>query len=127
MPGIVGIVSHQFNLEGERLVNFMVDSMRHEDSYQCGTHFVPEMGIYVGWVAQEGSFAAGQVFLNERKDIALLFSGECFIDSETRAALKAKGHNVGTALGDAVVHLYEEEGEEQFFQQLNGLFSGLLI
>jgi asparagine synthase (glutamine-hydrolysing) len=127
MPGIVGLVSHEFNLEGKRLVNSMVDSMRHEGSYQCGTHFVPEMGIYVGWVAQEGSFAAGQVFLNERKDIALLFSGECFIDSETRAALKAKGHNVGTALGDAVVHLYEEEGEEQFFQQLNGLFSGLLI
>jgi asparagine synthase (glutamine-hydrolysing) len=33
---------------------------------------------------------------------------------------------VGSRPGDWLVHLYEEEGD-QFFQKLNGLFSGLLI
>jgi len=84
------------------------------------------MGLYSGWVAHENSFAAGQVFFNEQRDIALLFSGECYVDSETRAKLKRKRHELGRAEGSWVVHFYEEEGD-QFFERLNGLFSGLLI
>src|SRR5713101_5119599 len=84
------------------------------------------MGIYAGWVAHEDSFAAGQVFFNERKDIALLFSGECFVDPETGAELKRKGHELGEAAGSWLVHFYEEQGD-RFFEKLNGLFSGLLI
>ena len=45
---------------------------------------VPEMGIYCGWVAHENSFASDQVFLSRQHDVALIFSGECFLDSETR-------------------------------------------
>jgi asparagine synthase (glutamine-hydrolysing) len=104
----------------------MVASMEHEPFYDSGAYFVPEMGVYGGWVAHEDSFAAGQVFLNERKDIALLFSGECFVDPETRTELNRKGHELGEAAGSWMVHLYEEEGD-RFFEKLNGLFSGLLI
>jgi asparagine synthase (glutamine-hydrolysing) len=86
----------------------------------------PEMGVYAGWISLEKSFAAGQVFFNERKDIALLFSGECFVDPETRAELNRKGHELGEAAGNWLVHLYEEQGD-RFFEKLNGLFSGLLI
>jgi asparagine synthase (glutamine-hydrolysing) len=100
--------------------------MEHEPFYDSGIHFVPEMGIYAGWVAQENSFAARQVFFNERKDVALLFSGECFVDPEARAELKHKGHEFGGAAGDSLVHLYEEQND-RFFEKLNGLFSGLLI
>jgi asparagine synthase (glutamine-hydrolysing) len=84
------------------------------------------MGIYAGWIAHEDSFAAGQVFFNEQRDIALLLSGECFAGPETCAKLKQSGHELGKAAGSWLVHFYEEEGD-QFFEKLNGLFSGLLI
>jgi asparagine synthase (glutamine-hydrolysing) len=104
----------------------MVGSMEHEAFYASGTYAAPEIGVYCGWVAHENSFAAGQIFFNERKDIALLFSGECFVDPETRAELKRKGHALAEAAGSWMIHLYEEQGD-RFFAKLNGLFSGLLI
>jgi asparagine synthase (glutamine-hydrolysing) len=104
----------------------MVGSMKHESFYVSGRYRAEEMGVYCGWVAHDKSFAASQVFLNEQKDVALIFSGECFVDNEIRADLKQKGHRLEKNKGDCLVHLYEEEGD-QFFEKLNGLFSGLLI
>ena len=77
MPGIAGIISSQQTADCERLVNAMIASMRNEIFYVGGTHSVPGMGIYVGWVAHKNSFAASQVFLNEQDDIALIVAGEC--------------------------------------------------
>ncbi len=65
----------------------MSASMEHEHFYASGMYAAPEMGVYGGWLANEDSFAAVQVFFNERKDIALPFSGECFVDPETRIEL----------------------------------------
>jgi asparagine synthase (glutamine-hydrolysing) len=104
----------------------MVTSMEHERFYTSGTYFASEMGVYAGWVAHEDSFAAGQAFVNEQRDIALVFAGECFVDPKARADLKQKGHRFESGNGDWLVHLYEEEGD-RFFEKLNGLFSGLLI
>jgi asparagine synthase (glutamine-hydrolysing) len=126
MPGIVGIVSHKPGEACESLVKAMLASMRHEAFYVSGMYSASEMGIYAGWVACENSFAASQVFFNEQKNIALIFAGECFADPETRTGLERKGHVLGRNRGDWLVHLYEEEGD-QFFEKLNGLFSGLLI
>src|SRR6266478_7655137 len=126
MPGIVGIVSQRPSEECQNLVTSMVSSMEHESFYDSGTYSVPEMGVYGGWVAHENSFAAGQPFFNERRDVVLLFSGECFVDPKTRTALRQKGHELGQTAGSWLVHLYEEEGD-QFFEKMNGVFSGLLI
>jgi asparagine synthase (glutamine-hydrolysing) len=126
MPGIVGIISQRPSEECQSLVKSMASSMEHESFYVSGMYSVPEMGIYAGWVAHENSFAAGQPFFNERRDVVLLFSGECFVDHETRTGLRQKGHELGQAAGSWLVHLYEEEGD-QFFEKLNGVFSGLLI
>jgi asparagine synthase (glutamine-hydrolysing) len=104
----------------------MASSMEHQSFYESGLFSIPEMGGYAGWVAHENSLAAGQPFLNERRDVVLLLSGECFVDPETRTGLRQKGHELGQAAGSWLVHLYEEEGD-RFFEKLNGLFSGLLI
>jgi asparagine synthase (glutamine-hydrolysing) len=100
--------------------------MEHESFYDSGMYSAPETGIYAGWVAHENSFGAGQPFINERGDVVLLFSGECFVDPGKRTGLRRKGHELGQPAGSWLVHLYEEEGN-QFFEKLNGLFSGLLI
>ena len=126
MPGIVGIISQKPADDCRRLVKSMLSSMEHELFYDSATYSVREMGIYAGWIAHEDSFAAGQVFFNEQRDIALLLSGECFAGPETCAKLKQSGHELGKAAGSWLVHFYEEEGD-QFFEKLNGLFSGLLI
>jgi asparagine synthase (glutamine-hydrolysing) len=125
MPGIVGIISSRPAGECQSLVRAMIGSMEHERFYTSGTYFVPELGIYAGWVALKDSFTARQVFFNEQKDIALIFSGECFADPQIQRDLKQKGHRIEKN-NDWLVHLYEEEGD-QFFEILNGLFSGLLI
>jgi asparagine synthase (glutamine-hydrolysing) len=91
MPGVVGITSQRPSEECQCLVRSMVRSMEHESFYTSGTYYVPEMGVYGGWVALEGSFAAGQVFFNEQKDIALLFAGECFPNPESQTRLRKDG------------------------------------
>ena len=126
MPGIVGIVSQRPPEQCQSLVKSMASSMEHESFYDSGVYSVPEMGIYAGWIAHENSFAAGQPFFNKQRNTALLFSGECFVDPETRTDLRQKGHELGQTAGSWLVHLYEEEGD-QFFEKLNGVFSGLLI
>jgi asparagine synthase (glutamine-hydrolysing) len=110
MPGIAGIISQRPPAECERLVQAMTKSMVHEKFYLSGTYSAPDLGVYAGWVALDQSFAAVQPFTNQREDIALLFSGECFFDDKQ----------------DSLIALYEREGEG-FFEKLNGLFSGLLI
>lgn len=125
MPGIAGIINSDHTAECEVLVDAMIASMRNEGFYVSGTYAAPGMGIYAGWVAHKNSFAASQVFLNEEHDIALVFAGECLVDSATRTNLRKNGHRIEKD-NDWIVHFYEEEGE-QFFEKLNGLFSGLLI
>jgi asparagine synthase (glutamine-hydrolysing) len=126
MPGIVGIISERPSVECESLVKSMANSMEHQSFYDSGMYSAPELGIYAGWVAHENSLAAGQPFFNEQGDVILLLSGECFVDPETRTGLKQKGHELGQAAGNWLVHLYEEQ-DDRFFEKLNGLFSGLLI
>jgi len=125
MPGIAGIISHRPVEECQRLVRAMVLSMEHEPFYTSGVYAAPKLGVCVGWVAHENSFAAGQVFFNEQRDIALVLSGECLIDREVRSTLKRKGHGLEET-NNWLVHLYEEEGE-RCFEKVNGLFSGLLM
>jgi hypothetical protein len=81
MPGIVGIISRKATYGCETLVMAMVDSMKHESFHVSGTYCAKELGVYCGWVALDNSFAASHVFLNEQKDVALIFSGECFVDN----------------------------------------------
>jgi asparagine synthase (glutamine-hydrolysing) len=126
MPGIAGIISRQPAAEKARLVKTMAAVMRHEGFYATGSFAVPELGVCAGWLAHENSFADRPVFQNETKDIALVFSGECFPDAATKNRLRINGHNFSEAGGDWLVHFYEEQGET-FFKNLDGLFSGLLI
>jgi asparagine synthase (glutamine-hydrolysing) len=126
MPGIAGVISRQSAAESTRIVKTMIASMRHENFYVTGNFAAPELGVHAGWTALEGSFASGQVFQNEQKNVSLIFSGECFISAEAKKQLQQNGHSFSGKGGDCLVHLYEEQGDA-FFEKLNGLFSGLLI
>jgi len=100
--------------------------MLREPFYMSGRHAESGLGVYAGWVAHEKSFASGQVFFSEDRDIAILLSGECFPEPAIVTRLRRKGHNFGDGKGTWLAHLYEEEGSK-FWESLNGSFSGLLI
>lgn len=119
MPGITGIISDRPPPECQRLVKTMVESMLHEGFYKFGHYSAAEFGIYAGWIAHDCSFAGGQVFSNQQRDLVLLFSGECFADASTDE-LPQDGR------AKWLLQTYQEEGE-RLFTRLNGLFSGLLI
>lgn len=126
MPGIAGLISQRPSRECQHLVEQMLGCMQHEDFYTSGTYSVPEWGIFAGWMAHEGSFADCQPVLNEQQDISLIFSGECFSDPQDRTLLGQRGHQFEGNNASWLVHLYEEKSA-QFFAELNGFFSGLLI
>ena len=124
MPGIVGIVTNRPRAVAESELNLMLECLRHESFYTAGTWSDPAHGIYVGWVAREGSFAAGMPLQNERGDATLIFSGEEFPEPGKIQALRAAGHAVAPDGPSYLIHRYEDEPD--FPKQLNGRFHGLI-
>jgi asparagine synthase (glutamine-hydrolysing) len=124
MPGIVGIISRRPAEQCHTVIKAMLASMKHEPIYTSGTYSVPEMGVFTGWIALDGSFASDQVFFNKDKNIALVWAGECFVDSTSSPAMRENGANNNGE--DNIVRLYERKGS-RFVGDLNGLFSGFLI
>lgn len=126
MPGVVGVITCSPTENCSSLVRSMLKSIHHEDFYKSDSYFVPELGVYAGWVAHNDLSAPNRILFNERGDITLIFSGECFAHPDVQTSLRQKGHSVHSSNTDCPVHLYEEYGE-QFVEKLNGLFSGVLI
>ena len=104
----------------------MLETLRHEAFYACGTYIDEQEGIYAGWCARRDSFADGMPLVNERKDVALLFAGEVFAEPDSAAQLRQRGHELGARPASYLVHKYEDEGA-RFFAGLNGRFHGLLV
>lgn len=124
MPGIVGLVTKRPAADAERELRAMLQSLCHESFYASGTWIDAANGIYVGWVARQGSFADGMPLRNESGEVTLVFSGEEFPEPGTASALKARGHEVAPGGASSLVHRYEEESD--FPKGLNGRFHGLL-
>ena len=113
MPGIAGILAPVPSPAYERRCREMVVMMQHHPAPVSGTAFAAELGVYGGWVAFEGSFAA-QEAASAMTDgpLSLLCVGECFgTNPPARVSLKGR---------------YTTQGDT-FVAGLNGLFAGLLI
>lgn len=124
MPGIVGLVTAMPRQRAERELLQMVESLCHESFYVSGTWADEDLGVYVGWVAQRGSFCDQMPLRNERGDVNLIFSGEEFAEPGAARRLKKQGHALETAGPSYLVHLYEED--PAFLVGLNGRFQGIL-
>jgi len=102
----------------------MVQSLCHEPFYVSGTWIDENLGVYVGWVAQRGSFSDPMPLHNEHGNVCLVFSGEEFAAPETVGRLKDQGHTLEAKGPSYLVHLYEED--PAFPANLNGRFQGIL-
>lgn len=123
MPGIVGVIAKMPPKGVEQQLPRMVEAIRHEAFYTTGMWASESLGVYVGWVAQKGSFSEKMPIENERGDLALVFSGEEFPEKGTAQHLKERGHELDGG-PSYLVHLYEED--PSFPAGLNGRFHGLV-
>ena len=103
----------------------MVEAVRHESLYRTSTWVDESLGIYVGWTEMENSFSEGMPLRSERGDVLLIFSGGEYPESQTWQQLRSRGHNIGTAEAEYLVHLYEDN--PNFVEHLNGMFHGLIV
>jgi len=120
MPGIVGVFTRRPRAWAEAQVEAMLGAIRHEPFYATGSRSNENLGAYVGWTAQPGSFADGMPLENEQGDVALVFSGEEYPDPETRRRLA--GERPGPAY---LLRAYEQD--PAFPAGLNGMFHGLAL
>ncbi len=124
MLGIAGLITKLPRERAERELAAMLGTLHREPFYVTGTWMDESLGVYVGWSAQRGSFADGMPLTNEKGDVALVFAGEEFPEPGTAARLTARGHTLGSAEADYLVHLSEED--PTFPASLNGFFHALL-
>ena len=124
MPGLVGLITRMPQRCAEQQLAQMLQALRHESFYTSGTWTDPANGIYVGWVAREGSFADGMPLHNEGGEVTLVFSGEEFPEPGLVRSLRARGHAVPQDGPSYLVHRYEDEPD--FPKRLNGRFHGLV-
>jgi asparagine synthase (glutamine-hydrolysing) len=124
VPGIVGLITKKSREWAEPQLIRMVETLRHESFYSTGTWINESLGVYVGWVARQNSFAEEMPLRNERDDVTLVFAGEDYREPDTARRLKELGHTCQEAGPSYLVHLYEEDSD--FLKNLNGRFQGLL-
>ena len=126
MPGIVGLVTSLPRDRAIAEVRRMTSTLLHERFYTTGTWEDSTQGVYLGWVARKGSFCDGMPLVNERNDVAMVFSGEEYPEPGTARRLKASGHRLESLEGPSyLIHLYEEDA--LFPAGLNGRFHGVVV
>ncbi len=126
MPGIVGLITKAPREWAEPQLRRMVATIRHDASYTTGVWIDESLGVYVGWALRgDDPFADGTPFLNERKDVVLVFSGAEYSHTAVAAGLQRQGHALNSRQASYLVHWYEEDSN--FPRGLNGRFQGLSI
>lgn len=125
MPGLAGLITTMPRLEAEMRLKQMIGCLMHEPFYSSGLWCDTELGVYVGWVAQENSFSDRMPVINETGDTILFFSGEDFPDPNRVQGLRGSGHRFSGNGCSYLAHLYEDDAS--FPAMLNGWFHGLVI
>ena len=119
MCGITGYFG-----EGNReILKKMTDSLRHRGPDDEVFYMGERIGLghrRLSIIDLEGGH---QPMTNEDKTIWVVFNGEIYNFQELKEKLEKQGHQFKTKSDtEAIVHLYEEK-EEEFLEELNGMFA----
>jgi asparagine synthase (glutamine-hydrolysing) len=124
MPGLVGLITKMPRQRAEVELLRMLATLKHESFYVSGTWIDESLGLYIGWVARQGSFAERMPLRSERGDLVLVFSGEEFSDKATAPRLREQSIGLDREGPSYLVH---RAGEDPTFPaSLNGRFHGVL-
>jgi asparagine synthase (glutamine-hydrolysing) len=124
MPGLVGLITKMPRPRAEAELLRMLATLKHESFYVSGTRIDESLGLYIGWVARQGSFAEKMPLRNERGNLVLVFSGEEFSDSTT--APRSKEQSVALDQEGPAYLIHRAEEDPSFLAKLNGRFHGIL-
>jgi asparagine synthase (glutamine-hydrolysing) len=124
MCGIAGIFNlHSQQPPSARLLKAMTDTLVHRGPDDEGFHISGPVGLghrRLSIIDLEGGH---QPLANEDDTVWVVFNGEIYNFMELHDELVKKGHIFRTRSDtEAIVHLYEEEGE-RCFERLRGMFA----
>lgn len=127
MTSLFGIFDFE-NSEEKNLDDLkrMQSSVCDETDYTTGIYHNAALGAYIGWANHRRSFSDCSPVFSESKRIALFFNGENFAGYHHASILKKNGYTFDTTKVQYLVQLYEILGDD-FFSELNGIFSGAVI
>jgi asparagine synthase (glutamine-hydrolysing) len=118
VPGIVGLITDNPDQDAaKQQVSRMVRATLHDPSYSHGTYSAPEVGCYLGWTSHPGSFADCNPVVDDRGEVALIFSGEHFVHDDRRS---------GRSTPRCLLKKFIDVGP-RFVEEINGWFSGAII
>jgi len=63
---------------------------------------------------------------NEKKDLVLFLTGECYLGKKVIHDLRNRGHVFNQENAEYLIHLYEEQGVD-FLINLNGWYNGIIL
>jgi asparagine synthase (glutamine-hydrolysing) len=126
VPGITAIISKNIIGNEVEKLNIMLKAMLYESFYSHGIYTDNKNGIFVGYSSIKDSYSDCMPIYNEKKDLILFFSGECYYDMELVNDLYKKGHTFEPNNASLLIHLYEEI-KDSFFKKINGCFSGIIL
>ncbi len=105
------------------LLDRMLRTLRHRGPDDTGTYEAFQVGIGMTRLAIIDLVGGRQPMANEDGSIRIVFNGEIYNHRELRRGLEAAGHRFRTRSDtEAILHLYEQEGEE-CVHRLRGMFA----
>jgi len=126
MPGIAGIICPNPHEAMSRDLDLMVEAMRHEPFYTGNKYVNTDLGLYVGWMSHEGSYADCMPLIDNERGIVLIFSGENFLKLNTTSRISKTDRPINKDTAQSLISLYTENRDD-FLKNLNGWFCGLLV
>ena len=124
MPGIVGIITLGPSGKAKQDLSRMIAAVQHESFYSSGTLVDEQLGVYAGWTAIRGSFSDEMPLRDPSKATDILFSGEDYGDRFAESVQRRARHQ-GEPSSSYLLETFRDD--EQFFENLNGMFHGLIL
>jgi asparagine synthase (glutamine-hydrolysing) len=119
MPGIVGLIGKVRREDGVQKVQRMLDALTYESFYLTGTYADERLELYIGWTAHPNSYCERLPARSQDGKVALFFTGEIF--NTTSARRDAWSASEASDLIEPYLSL-----GDRFYEQLNGMFAGLV-
>jgi asparagine synthase (glutamine-hydrolysing) len=123
MCGITGIVrTGRRDVDGD-VLRRMSEAIRHRGPDDDGFFEAPGVGLAMRRLSIIDVAGGAQPIANEDGTVTIVYNGEIYNHEEVRSELLKLGHRFRTSSDtEAVVHAYEEWGEE-CVTRLNGMFA----
>ena len=126
MPGLVAILTPQYDKPIAQNIYEMAESMRHEDFYRMDVFDKVPVPFVASRVHLNILNKEPQPIYNENKTILIMMDGELHNRNVLKEKLILAGHTIKTdSDAELLLHLYEEMGEA-FVHELNGWFLALI-